>query len=50
MVIKNIYERDKISHLYFGINYEIAWKVVKERLPEIKPAIEKLLKDVTWLC
>jgi uncharacterized protein with HEPN domain len=39
--------RDKISHLYFGVNYEIVWKVVKERLPEIKPAIEKLLIDVT---
>jgi uncharacterized protein with HEPN domain len=39
--------RDKISHLYFGVNYEIVWKVVKERLPEIKPAIKKLLKDVT---
>jgi uncharacterized protein with HEPN domain len=38
--------RDKISHIYFGVNYEIVWKVAKERLPEIKPAIEKLLKDV----
>jgi uncharacterized protein with HEPN domain len=35
--------RDKISHFYFGINYEIVWKVVKERLPEIKLAAEKIL-------
>lgn len=41
--------RDKISHFYFGINYEIVWKVVKERLPEIKSAVEKILKDLT-LC
>lgn len=39
--------RDKISHFYFGINYEIVWKVIKERLPEIKMAIEKILKDLT---
>ena len=36
--------RDKISHFYFGINYEIVWKVVKERLPEIKSAVEQMLK------
>lgn len=39
--------RDKISHFYFGINYEIVWKVVKERLPEIKLAVEKILKGLT---
>ncbi|MCL5062552.1 MAG: DUF86 domain-containing protein [Nitrospiraceae bacterium] len=39
--------RDKISHFYFGINYEIVWKVVKERLPEIKLAVEKILKELT---
>lgn len=39
--------RDKISHFYFGVNYEIVWKVVKERLPEIKLAAEKILKDLT---
>jgi len=39
--------RDKISHFYFGVKYEIVWKVVKERLPEIKSAIENILKDLT---
>ncbi len=38
--------RDKISHFYFGVKYEIVWKVVKERLPEIKMATGKILKDL----
>lgn len=38
--------RDKIAHFYFGIDYKIVWKVVKNRLPEIKPKIEQILKDL----
>ena len=38
--------RDKIAHFYFGIDYEIVWQVAKEKLPEIKPAIEKILTDL----
>lgn len=38
--------RDKIIHFYFGIYYETVWKVVKERLPEIKPLILELLKEL----
>lgn len=38
--------RDKIAHFYFGVDYEIVWKVIKERLPEIKPLIEQILKDL----
>lgn len=38
--------RDKISHFYFGIDYKIVWKVIKERLPAIKPEIERILKDL----
>ena len=37
--------RDKITHAYFGINYKIIWNVIKERLPEIKPIISKILKE-----
>lgn len=39
--------RDKIAHFYFGIDYAIVWKVIKDRLPEIKPAIESILKDLS---
>ena len=38
--------RDKIMHFYFGVDYEIVWKVIKERLPEIKDEIIKILKDL----
>lgn len=36
--------RDKIAHFYFGIDYDIVWKVIKERLPAIKPAVERMLR------
>ena len=38
--------RDKIAHFYFGIDYEIVWNVIKEKLPEIKRMSEKILKDL----
>ena len=36
--------RDKVIHFYFGVDYEVVWKVIKERLPEIKPYIEKIME------
>ena len=38
--------RDKIIHFYFGVDYEIVWSVIKERLPEIKPTIRQILEDM----
>jgi len=38
--------RDKIAHFYFGIDYSIVWKVIKERLPEIKPVIQEMLMEM----
>ena len=35
--------RDRLIHQYFGINWEVVWKVVKERLPVLKKAVEKAL-------
>jgi len=37
--------RDRIVHSYFGISYEIVWKVVRERLPEIGTRIDLILDD-----
>ena len=38
--------RDKIIHSYFVVDYEVVWKTIKERLPEIKPKIGTILKDL----
>jgi len=38
--------RDKVTHFYFGIDYEIVWTVVKKELPAIEPAITKILSDL----
>ncbi|HNS31522.1 MAG TPA: DUF86 domain-containing protein [bacterium] len=38
--------RDKIAHFYFGIDYEIVWNVIIKNLPEIKPLIEKILREM----
>ena len=35
--------RDKIIHFYFGVDIEIIWNVVKNRLPEIKKMLQKIL-------
>lgn len=36
--------RDKLIHDYFGIDYEILWKTIKDKLPQFKLEIEKLIK------
>lgn len=38
--------RDKITHGYFEVDYEIVWKVIKERLPEIKPLTQQILNRI----
>jgi uncharacterized protein with HEPN domain len=34
--------RDKIIHFYFGVDYEIVWMVIKERLPALKLQLERM--------
>jgi uncharacterized protein with HEPN domain len=41
--------RDKIIHSYFGVDYELVWKVVKEDLEKIKIQIETILKNLNGL-
>ncbi len=36
--------RDKIIHYYFGVNWDILWDVISNRLPELKKQIEMFLK------
>mgnify|MGYP001045511986 CR=1 FL=1 len=37
--------RDRLIHSYFGIDYELVWRTIKERLPEVKPQIEDILQE-----
>ena len=41
------YLRNKVSHEYFGIDYEIIWDVAKNYLPVNIIEIEKLLDDLS---
>ena len=34
--------RDKLIHFYFGVNYELLWKTIKNRIPQVKPLIEEV--------
>ena len=35
--------RDVLIHNYMGVDLKTVWKVASERLPELKPMIEKLV-------
>ena len=37
--------RDKLIHFYFGVDHQLVWKAIKERLPQIKPEIQKMLVE-----
>jgi uncharacterized protein with HEPN domain len=38
--------RDKVIHFYFGVNKEAVWIAVKERIPAIRPIIEKIMQKL----
>ncbi len=38
--------RDKVIHGYFVVDFEMVWLVIKDDLPSIRPAIEKMLEEV----
>ena len=38
--------RDKIIHLYFGVNWDIVLDVVYNKLPKLEKNIESCLKDL----
>lgn len=38
--------RDKLIHEYFGIDLEILWKVAREDMKSIRPAIRQILKEL----
>ena len=38
--------RDRIAHGYFGIDYEIVWEVIKNRLPKLEPRMAEILEEM----
>ena len=38
--------RDKLIHGYFGVDLEIVWKVIKERLPKLQQEVERIVRDL----
>ena len=34
--------RDKIIHGYFGVNWDIVWDVIKNKMPELKKGEQNL--------
>jgi uncharacterized protein with HEPN domain len=36
--------RDKLIHQYFGVNIDLVWTAVQERIPQLKKEIKNLLK------
>ncbi|MDD3435849.1 MAG: DUF86 domain-containing protein [Candidatus Gastranaerophilales bacterium] len=38
--------RDKLIHDYFGVDYEIVYKTIKDKLPEFRTQIKNIIKQV----
>ena len=36
--------RDKITHYYFGVNWDIVWDVAKNKLPQLLGKVKDILK------
>jgi uncharacterized protein with HEPN domain len=35
--------RDRLIHGYFGVDYQLVWDVVHEKLPELKCSIQRII-------
>ncbi|MEW6381836.1 MAG: HepT-like ribonuclease domain-containing protein [bacterium] len=38
--------RDKIIHYYFGVNWDIVWDAIQDKIPELKEKIEKIIEEL----
>ncbi len=36
--------RDRLIHDYFGVDYDLVWDVVTNKIPQLKPAIEGIVQ------
>jgi len=39
--------RDKVIHFYFGVDHQLVWRAIKERLPHVKLEIQEILHEGT---
>jgi len=38
--------RDKLIHEYFGVNLDLVWETIKNKLPELKKQISEILAEI----
>lgn len=38
--------RDRLIHFYFGVDYKLVWRTIKERLPELIPLLKKAIEEI----
>jgi len=38
--------RDVLIHGYFGVNLEIVWEIIVNKIPELKKGVKKILKEL----
>jgi uncharacterized protein with HEPN domain len=38
--------RDKLIHFYFGVDYTLLWETVTHRIPQVKPLINQIAKNL----
>lgn len=39
--------RDRLIHMYFGVDYELVWRTIQERLPAVKARLQTILRQET---
>ncbi|MDP3028281.1 MAG: DUF86 domain-containing protein [Deltaproteobacteria bacterium] len=37
--------RDRLIHFYAGVDYPLVWRTIKERLPEVRLHIQKIIEE-----
>ncbi len=38
--------KDKVVHAYFGVNLDVVWDTATPDLPQVKPLVEKALREI----
>jgi len=37
--------RDRLIHVYFAVDFEIVWDVIRNRIPELRRQIAEILEE-----